>query len=750
MPMNGHSALISWFRPIPVRPLFIVTIFLGSFLLFLVQPLIGRLALPKLGGAPGVWNVAMLFYQVMLLAGYVYAHALSRLVPQRQMIIHLAVFVVAALALPIGLGDFGNREGLHPILWLLGLLTVSIGPVFFVVAAQAPLMQAWFVRTGDPAADDPYFLYAASNAGSLLALLAYPFLVEPVLRLGQQSLLWSAGFVVLALLVVLCSRKSAGKAPLPTVSDKSTDTAPWRERLKWAALAAVPSGLLLSTTTHLTTDIVAVPLLWIIPLSLYLATYILAFAQSGAVFVRTAQRAAPLLLLLLGGYTFLAEGAIAFLMAISNLVLLLFVALALHGHLAERRPPAAQLTDFYLWIAFGGVIGGFFAAIVAPLAFDWVYEHPILLVAAAALLPARPLTRRIGMLWTGRLAKLFTFGLPTAALAASWWVHRQLIVADQADMAIPGLVMIALGAVLSIGQRLPFAICFAALMLALGGWRTIGISSIEAARTRSFFGVYTVKADAGLMVRQLEHGTTLHGVQSLIPDLSTTPQSYYGRGSGIAEAMQALPSLSGRFAKVGFIGLGAGSLACYAAPGQGWTAFEIDPAVVKIARDKRLFTYLEECAPDLRIVLGDARLSLEDEAPGTYDMLALDAFSSDAIPMHLMTREAFALYARMLKADGFLLIHISNRHIDLEPVIAAAAREMGWAARVRDHTPASPGLPGLSYARSIWVAMAPTETRLQTMILSGASGAGGWDTLRSKPGFEPWTDDFASIIKVLK
>lgn len=734
-------------RRLAARPLFVATIFLGSFLLFFIQPMLGRMALPTLGGAPAVWNVAMLFYQAMLLAGYVYAHAISRLAQRRQTIAHLAVFAVAALTLPISLADIGGRETVPPMLWLLALLAASIGPVFFVVAAQAPLMQSWYARVDDPAAADPYFLYAASNAGSLLALLAYPFAVEPYLRLKEQAWLWSGGFVVLALLVAVCARRPAHD-PVPAA--EAAPSATWRERAVWTALAAVPSGLLLSTTTHLTTDIVAVPLLWVVPLALYLVTFIVAFSMGGAIFVKQAKMAAPILLLLLGGYTFLAQGVFALLMALTNLVLLFVVALALHGHLAERRPPPSQLTDFYLWISVGGVLGGLFSAIVAPLVFDWVYEHPILLVCAAALIPAKPLTKRLGKLWKGRRGLILAIALPLAALAASWWVHTELILADSAETAAPALALIALAAVLSIGRRLTFAACFGALMLGLGGWQAIAISRIELARERSFFGIYTVKADSARLIRQLEHGTTLHGVQSLIPDLQSEPQSYYAKGSGVAEAFEALPKIAGRFAKVGYVGLGTGSLSCFATPGQGWTAFEIDPLVVRLAKDERLFTYIARCTPDLRIVMGDARLSLAKEPKHTYDLIAIDAFTSDAIPMHLMTEEAFRVYAGALKPDGVLMVHISNRHIDLQPVIAAIAADMGWTARVRDHTPYDPGLPGIDYSRSIWVALTPTETRMQDLMYGSRAGPAGWALLREKRGLQPWTDDFASIIPVLK
>lgn len=732
-------------RRLPARPLFTATVLLGSFLLFLIQPMLARMLLPRFGGAPNVWNVSMLFYQAMLLAGYLYAHAISRFALRTQLMLHLALFAAAALTLPIGVAAAG-LDSMGPAVSLLSLLALSIGPVFLLVAAQAPLMQSWFARADDPAAASPYFLYAASNAGSLLALVVYPLLFEPNFRLGQQAAIWSAGFVLLAGLVALCGVVPADRTP----HSAEDEAASWRDRAIWTLLAAVPSGLLLSTTTHLTTDIMAMPLLWVIPLALYLLTFVVAFADGGRIFVEKAQRAAPLVLLLLGAYTFLAAGVIAFLMALTNLVLLLVVALALHGELVTRRPPARQLTDFYIWLSVGGALGGLFSALVAPALFDWVYEHPLLLIAAALLLPARPLSPWLGRIWQSKPGGVLLWVWPVATLAASWWAHQHLVVTDQPALGAPALAFIAAGAVLSIGRRMPFAMHFTALLLALGGWQTLKVSTVEAARTRSFFGIYTVKADSARMIRQLEHGTTLHGVQSLVPGFETTPQSYYSLGSGISEAVTSLPALSGRFAKVGFVGLGAGSLACYAQAGQGWSAFEIDTAVVDIARDDRLFTYLSNCAPDLRIVVGDARLTLGKEAPDSYDLLAIDAFSSDAIPLHLMTREAFDVYGRALKPDGLLVVHISNRHVDLEPVVAAIATDMGWAARVRDFTPREQRLPGINYTRSIWVLLTPTETRMQEFLAQSPTGASGWAVLRTKPGLTPWTDDFASIIPVLR
>lgn len=722
------------------RALFTLTIFVGSFLLFLVQPLVARLALPRLGGAPAVWNTAMLFYQAVLLLGYLYAHALTRLAPRTQATVHLLLLVAAAFMLPIGLADVAPPVTSNPAFWLLGLFAASIGPLFFAVSAQAPLMQAWFARDDG---QDPYFLYAASNAGSLLALLAYPFVVEPLMTLGVQSLLWSAGYLLLILLVGACAwRMRRGGSALAA---PERIRLAWRQRLHWVLLAFVPSGLLLSTTTHLTTDVMAMPLLWVAPLGIYLLTFIVAFSSSGQLFAHHSLKVAPLLLLVLGSYVFLSLGSLALLIAGAGLVLLFYVALALHAELARTRPPAGNLTEFYLWISVGGMLGGLFCGPLAPLIFDWSYEHPILLVLAAALLPAKPILSRVGRLWQRRPTRwLLRYVLPVLALIVSLWVNERLWM-SRADVRAPAVALagLALAAVVAIGHRKAFAVHFAAIMLALGGWTAIDLSTIPYARERSFFGTYTLQGSFKLRVRQLLHGTTLHGVQSTVPDYKREPMTYYARESGVGRAM----ALASPDASIGFVGLGTGTLACYATPGQRWTAFEIDPAIVRIARDPRLFTYVSRCKPDLAIDLGDARLRLADHR-GAFDLLAVDAFSSDAIPLHLMTSEAFETYARSLRPGGLLLVHISNRHLDLEPVVAAIAKRQGWSAALRDYDPPNEQPSGIMFTRSQWIMLSKDKAAVQRVIDTGP--AGDWRALRARPGFVAWTDDYASALPLLK
>ncbi|WP_328831822.1 fused MFS/spermidine synthase [Thermaurantiacus tibetensis] len=740
-----------------MRPLFVAIVGLGSFLLFLVQPLVARIALPLLGGAPSVWNTAMVFYQAALLAGYAYAHALQRLPLRAQAGVHLAFLLAAALTLPLGLPTGRLPPPGEEARWLLLLLAGSIGPLFVAIAAQAPLMQAWFARSRDPEAREPWFLYAASNAGSLGGLLAYPFLFEPFTALPFQQGLWSALYLVLVALVgaaaLALTRGGAAAAAAPRVRGTPI---PVGRQIRWVLLAAVPSGLMISTTTHITTDIMAMPLLWVLPLSLYLLSFILVFGRHGARWFEAALLATPVLLLLFGAVALVSLEWAASLYGLASLFLLFAVAVALHGALAMSRPDVGGLTRFYLLLALGGVLGGLFAALLAPLLFDWVWEHPLLLLAAALLLPARPISPRLARLWAGRglASRALRVLTPGATLALSFVLGTGFDPVEPAPWQVAAVAALVLVAVLAIGRPIMFSWAFAMLMLGVGGWQQLDISTIEGARTRSFFGIYTIQNVQSSRVRRLLHGTTLHGVQSLDPARARLPMSYYAPDSGVGRAMRAVPALFGPGARVGFVGLGAGTLACYAKPGQRWTAFEIDEAVVGLAVTSGAFTYVGDCKPDLRIILGDARLTLARQPPGSFDLLAVDAFSSDSVPLHLLTVEALRVYMQALAPDGLLLLHVSNRFLDLERVVAAAVAAEGLAARRLRYTPAKEDLAnGLVYGSSDWVLVTRTEQRMAEAMAAargGPNAAAEWEPLKTPEGIPPWTDGHASILRVLK
>ena len=718
-----------------LRARFIACVFTGSFLLFLVQPMVARMALPRLGGAPAVWNSAMLVYQALLLAGYAYAHFLGRLAPRRQAIVHFALFAAAALSLPIALIAGAPSPGANIFLWVPWLLIVSIGPLFLVVSAQAPLMQRWFALAGG---GDPYPLYAASNFGSFLGLITYPLMVEPLLPVAAQSLTWSVGYGLLALLLLGCALTLPREAPVEARAATAGPTRPMVVR--WILLAAIPSGLMLSTTLHLTTDIVAMPLLWVVPLGLYLLSFSAAFAVKRST-ANLATRIAPFALLITA--CTVSSDALPFALGVAAVTLLCFfvIATAIHARLFDSRPDAAHLTGFYLATSVGGVLGGLFCALVAPLTFDWSYEHPILLFAAACALVGTNPFPMFGKVWDGserskRIARWVAIVTLIATIAASPTFSN----ATHGQLFFVGALTIIVLAIFTIGHRLLFALAMAALMLSLGGWLRIGLS-MDGRMTRSFFGIYSVR-ELDDNARLLVHGTTSHGIENLgTPERERMPTSYYVHKSGVGLALDAAPAIFPN-ARVGIVGLGAGTLSCYAQPGQAWKFYEIDPKVVSLAKTR--FRFLANCQTHPDIVLGDARLMLQAEAPASADVLVVDAFSSDAVPMHLLTLEAFSLYRRHLSANGILMVHISNRFLDLKPVVSAAAAH-GWTARTRYYAPPEADRKWHS-GSSLWVMLSPSPATIAAVEKTTAPGT--WTPL-APTASAPWTDDHSSILPII-
>ena len=737
----ASAAIDTKTSPASVRIRFVATIFAGSFLLFLVQPMIARMALPRLGGAPAVWNSAMLVYQALLLAGYAYAHLLGRFAGRRQAAIHLALFALAALMLPIGLADTAPPVDASPFTWVPWLLLTSIGPLFMVVSAQAPLMQRWFTLSGG---SDPYPLYAASNLGSFGGLIAYPLLVEPMLSVGQQSLVWSAGYVALAGLVGVCALMMP-KGGAQIHAQARTAGPSWSRLAQWVAISAIPSGLMLSTTLHLTTDIVAMPLLWVVPLGLYLLSFSVAFAEgrSAADFIT---RIAPLLLLIAACGVFVDVTFWPVVFALAALASLFAVSVALHSRLFDSRPDPEHLTSFYLAMSVGGVVGGLFCALIAPLVFDWTYEHPILMIAAALVLTPQPIFERIGRFWSEspHAARVTRFAVVIVFLI-SLIGQGTFGLPDSKTIAGGATIVLLLIAVAAIGNRWLFAVALACAMLSIGGWTKFGYSLAEGKMTRSFFGVYSIR-DSGTGTRVLVHGTTIHGIQNQgSKESARRPISYYAPPSGVGAALQAAPAMFGANARIGIVGLGSGTLACYAQPEQVWTFYEIDPVMVEIARDRNRFTFLSNCLPGVQVDVGDARLVLAGKPKSSADILVVDAFSSDAVPMHLLTREAFETYRSHIAPNGLLLVHISNRYLNLVPVVGAAARN-GWTARIRVYVPDRAGFR-MNHSGSVWVALSPDPQTIAR--LEKANPAISWEKLPNKR-VVGWTDDFASILPIIK
>jgi hypothetical protein len=678
--------------------LFSAATFTSAALLFLVEPLVAKMALPNFGGSPAVWNTCMVFFQAALLAGYLYAHLVTtRLTPRLQVLLHAALLFVPVLSLPIVLSQAWVPLGDEPAMaWVLGGVAASAGVPFLLVSTSGPLLQRWY--GGLAGGRDPYFLYATGNAGSLLALLAYPTLVEPHLTLSRQSRLWALGYGVLAALVLLCAaavwrRPAPAAKALSPARAEAAPPVPWRQRLYWVALAAVPSSLMLGVTLLLSTDLPPMPLLWVIPLALYLLSFILTFARLPPWIFWSMVGLLPVVLVGQAWLAFAREGLTLWEQLGLHLGTLFVVAMVCHGQLARRRPPTPRLTEFYLWLAVGGVLGGVFNGLLAPLLFNSVAEFPLALVAAGLLCP-----------------------VPCAA-ARPW------------KRLLPGAL---LGGVVGL--------CFLV--------RTYrGDPSTEILyQQRSFFGISKVERGTNKKVHWLVHGRVEHGGQFLDPPKRYAPFLYYDPAGPVGQlflhlwrARQGPP--------VAVIGLGAGSLAYYGQRGQDFRFFEIDPVVQRIAEDPRYFTYLADSPASCRVVLGDARLTLAREPAGHFGVLVVDAFTGDAVPVHLLTVEALGLYLDKLAEDGIVALHISNQYLELEPVVAAAASAKGLVGLSRRERRAD--LTEAEWRRgrrpSHWVLLARHVGPLEPFANDPR-----WKVLSARPGDEAWTDDYSNVFGALR
>ncbi len=737
-------------RALPL--LFGATLFVGSALLFAVQPMFAKMVLPTLGGTPATWITCMLFFQAALLAGYAYAHwSTRRLGARRQAGIHVVLLLVPVLSLPISLPGGWGSPAERPLWWLLGVLVVAVGLPFVAVATTAPLLQRWFAGTSHVHARDPYFLYRASNLGSVLALLAYPALVEPHLPLALQGRVWAGGYAVLVVLVLVCAValwRSPGsgrhQAPLDEEAEAASGERGQRpsrkRRIQWVAWAFLPSSLMLGVTTYITTDIAAVPLLWVLPLALYLLTFVIAFSPSSLPWFALVSVLQPLVLLELVFLLVVGVTEPVGLLLAMNLVVLFLSGLVCHGQLARDRPPARHLTEFYLWVAVGGVLGGLFNAVVAPLVFDSVAEYPLALVLACLLRPAPPEEKEEGR--EGR-ARDLDVALPLvlgSLTIAALWVGRAAGTSDVAARAV--VFAVALLACLSFaGRRLRLSLGVAGLVFVAS--LPVGRRPTTLYRERSFFGVVQVEDDRGARLHRLVHGNTTHGAQSTEPSRRGEPLTYFSRPGPIGQALHELPVVHGR-SRVAVVGLGTGSMACHGQRGQEWTFYEIDPTVARVARDPRLFTFVQDCPPAINVVLGDARLSLARARDRQFEVLVVDAFNSDAIPVHLLTREAMALYLEKLTDDGVLAVHITNRYLDLRPVLGDLATDAGLHALVRRDLDVPEAERQAGRSASVWVVAARRPADLGRLREDPR-----WEDLPASARASVWTDDFSNIVSVL-
>lgn len=732
-------------------PIYTVTIFLSAFLLFGIQPMFTKMVMPVLGGTPAVWSVAMVFFQSILLLGYAYAHGLTRwLDPRVAAGLHLALMaLVLAVGLPITFGDqWGTPPEQGQALWLIGVFAVSVGLPFFAVSANGPLLQAWFARTGHPHASDPYFLYGASNIGSLLALLAYPFVIEPMLALDHQSALWSSGFLALLIAIgasALFLRPAMKVGVAEGVAEPQSSAPPvtMKDRLGWIGLSLVPSALLVATTAHVTNDVAAVPLLWVLPLALYLMTFSAAFRPGGETMDRVLKLAQPALLAALTASLSVGGGLPFYAVLALNLLFFTVSVTICHRELYARRPGVGDLTQFYFFMSLGGVIGGALASLVAPLVFQRLMEFAMLVLAV--LLCRADVRDRLAQFNPMVVGATIAIVLLLFAL-----VDRSVIA--RGDLPVEAKIMmliLALGlTVIWTARPLHMLVSATAAMLV-----TLVVTTppnlIE--RTRSFFAVHSIYETPNGQGRYLEHGSTIHGAERWadakgVPLTSRPePASYFHFGGAYHEAIeQARAAHGGKFGKVAVVGLGMGSLACHSRPGETWEYFEIDPEVVRIARDKSLFRSFSECTPGAKVVLGDGRLTLAKEAGG-YDLIMLDAFSSASPPVHLVTKEAVAMYASKLSPNGVLIFNVSNRHMVLSYVVAGSAREAGLTTWNRGDKPSN-GDFMTSLKTSVEVAVVarkPTD-------VGSISRDPDWALTKVPDDFEAWTDDFSNILDPLR
>jgi len=716
-------------------PFYSIALFLSALLLFTVQPMFTRMVLPMLGGSPAVWNTAVMFFQAMLLLGYGYAWALSRWRNLRgQGLLHLGLLALAFWFLPITVAaGWAPPIESVPTPWLVMLFAVSLGVPFFAVSATAPLLQNWFANTGHPQAKDPYFLYAASNLGGLLALLAYPVLIDPLLGLVAQSHFWASGYVMLAALIAGCLVFVWRYSRISELSDNKASTSSatrisGRQRIHWILLAFVPSALLLGVTLYLSTDIAAVPFMWVIPLALYILSFVLTFARRPPLAHHWMLELQMGVLIMLAIYFSSNNDWLLFGL---HLLVLFVTSMVCHRELALSRPVTTHLTEFYLWMSLGGLLGSVFSVLVAPVIFDSILEYPLAIILACLLRPS-PVSHTTRERWRDVL-------LP--AMLLLFWLAPQSGIFPVRPGQLALLIFYALIAMALYSFRhRPLRLALGMAIFILGGhWMG---NAGELLQERTFFGVYTVSENPEGKLRALIHGNTVHGLQATDPAYMRYPLGYYYRDGPLGRLFNRFNGQGGLH-RIGVLGLGIGTIACYVRTGQQLTFYEIDPMVETIARNTRLFSYLDACGKTTDVVLGDGRLKLAGASDGQYDLLILDAFSSDAVPVHLLTREALQLYLRKISPDGILLFHVSNRYVQLVPVLARLAEDADLSARRQFYQPGEKQR-GLGAYDSDWVIMARSDERLDQV------GPGPrWESISATPDTRLWTDDYVDLFSAL-
>ena len=730
--------------------IFALTLFLSASLMFVLQPMFGKVLLPLLGGAASVWNTCMVFYQSILFFGYLYAHVLSNFCSHsRQIMIHGALLIASLCFLPIGMPENSIPPAENdPTWWLLSMLLLSIGLPFFVLSTTSPLLQKWFSNIGHKTSHDPYYLSIASNAGSLLALLSYPFLLEPRIGLFNQRQFWSFGFFLLCSVILLCMivyrQQDTNSRPETARKTALQDKPGMALKLHWLVLSFVPSSLLLGTTNYISIDIASVPLLWVIPLALYLISFIIVFSRySGAVhkwmLYFQPWITAPLLIFYFSGRTM--ENY--FLQLALHLLVFFIAIMVCHGELARKRPATRYLTQYYLIMSFGGMLGGIFNSFVAPLIFDSIYEYPLMIIMALLLNPTNDSRR----LYLQKHWSKIVFAVYMIFFSVLLYVN-----ADQYDEQFILLLIIAaiIANFFFFHKNLLYLLLYSLVIASCASPVAIPQKEHSLYQSRNFYGVLKVEKNVATRLKTrtvamhtLYSGSTEHGSQVMTADdLQCTPIGYYSPQGPLGQLFEQYDKVNAHW-QVGVVGLGAGEQLSYAKKTQNWKLFELNPAVVDIATNPDYFSYLTDCTDDnYAIEIGDARLTLEKEPAHHYDLLVIDAFSSDSIPTHLLTREAIALYFSKLKSDGLLVFHISNRHLQVSKVLADHAKDLALAALLQEYRPEQK-TPLVH--KSDWAVLAKNQQALQPLLANPA-----WQRMAGAGDMQAWTDDFTSIVSIWK
>lgn len=724
-------------------PLYALTLLLSAALLFSVQPMFSKMILPLLGGTSNVWNTAMLFFQVVLLAGYAYAHGTTRFLNiKAQAMIHFIVLLVFIVVLPFGIPEgWVPPVNDDPTVWQLSLMTITVGGPFFVLAASAPMLQRWFSHTDHPDAQDPYFLYGASNLGSMSSLLLYPIAIEPLLTLSEQADIWMYGYFLLILMFALAALFVWPYATSKSSASKTTSLEPvqWRTRLEWIALAFIPSSLMLGVTTFITTDIASAPLIWIIPLTLYVGTFILVFARK--IYLNTTHLAyiqggtlALVAITMVSG-----DGMHSLYYMGLHLALFFFTAWMCHAILASKRPEPGHLTEFYLLMSLGGALGGFFNAIIAPQIFTSSLEYPLIL-AVACFYRFIASSKAEGTSEKNPLKTLNLFGIVAVFICIA--LSLTLFSVHPAIPLLCGFVtMIAM--VFMIDQRYSFAISAALILIVNPSVAQFNMQSHRLHSERNFFGIVGVYNNPESEIRTLLHGQTNHGTQSQNPKYEHLGISYYSEFSPLSDAFSILDEKDDE-QTIAILGLGAGATACFTKEKRHFDFFEIDPAVVRIAEDPQYFTYLSGCGSPYEITLGDARITLRDKPDKRYDLILLDVFSSDNIPTHLLTEEAIQMYLSKLKEDGLLVFHISNLYLNLEPVLSDTAQKIGISGYARFGPEGILEESQIEYSPSHYFVMTHSEEVLEKLQERNEF----WSPGILEEHISSWSDSFSNIVSV--